>query len=340
MNMDYNYPYDILFSDNLDLTKKRKITLYYPFIKQQKVVDENGVESIVNRFGKGKVLLEFLYEPLLSTKEYNELCSNRIAIDLYSSLNNLSYSIYLRCMQWYANLKAVKNSFNYGTQIEKYRKCTQNIYSCPIIHDIDKRKLDNINFKQHFINLIRTAQKNKINSTSILLYDKENPKLKEPYNEPGETITNSVINIIYERFLVFLESESHKNRNITLRTKKSAESPLISIINKKDLKSLYNKLITGKYISNKPFDDFFKCLNGQQAMPRNRIFWKKSKYKAYYFFSKICPNFSVKALNASVVHRLGKFDSNNKPRSGYSEIDILLKEYIGFQNFCDPTLSP
>jgi hypothetical protein len=162
----------------------------------------------------------------------------------------------------------------------------------------------------------------------VLLYGKKKPEIKDPITKEGREIQNAVLNIVYERFLRFLESESRKERNTIHRKKEYQEASLLSHLSRNGLKRVFNYLLEKKMIRKMVFADFLNCLNGKQIIPRNRIYWVTSKSKGYYLFSKICPNFSMKTLNASVAVPKGRFDSNNKPSHGYKEIDNLLQGLI------------
>jgi len=125
--------------------------------------------------------------------------------------------------------------------------------------------------------------------------------------------------------LNFLEVESRRNSIKNKVLKKNSTESLISDKNRHQLNVIRKELIKLKYINNIPLDQFVKCLSGKEVFPQERIHWKTSKFRGYYFFSKLCSDFSIKRLNTSVVCIKGKFDSNNKPTIGYEEIDSLLK---------------
>lgn len=326
--MDYNSYIEVLYNPKSDPTKKGKISLFVPKIIPGKTSDNKGKVAHVNKLAEGELLFTFHYEPIFSEKEYAKICTIDIAKKLYSHLSLQYYHLYMICMKWYLYIKEVKDSFNYEIQIGKYKKCVLNQNSCPIIREIKKSELDNINFKEKFTNLIRKANTTGISDINFLLYGKKKFTISNLKNEPTSDIGNVVNNIVYERFLRFLESESQKQKNKSLRKKEYPESSLLSHLNKNQLKRIFKYLVSPNknMIRKMELADFLNCLSGEQVIPRNRIYWLKSKSMGYDLFDKICSDFSIKKLNASVALPKGRFDSNNKPRHRYKEFDNLLKE--------------
>lgn len=320
-------PIDVSYFENIDYTKRNKITLYEPNIIKKIIVDEHNKPKEVNSLIKGKLILEYDYEPLLTYKDYIETCEEaKIAKELYQNLSHLYFVLFNKCMMWYAQIKAVKKAFNYEIQIESFKKRIQNESACPIIFELDENTLNNVQFKKYYQWLVDRAALNKIDSVNVLLYDLEKPTLKNRYNEIGEKIINSIQNIVYQRFLNFLERERNSSLN---KLKVSKTKPISSLTSKYDnikLKNLRKKLLNGKYINNISTENFLKCFSGKQVFPHERIVWKKAKSQGYYFFSSVSDNFTIIRLNNSVVCNKGKFDSNNKPASGYAEIDTLIED--------------
>ena len=318
-------PFEISYTENVDYTKRNKITLYIPYVEKKMFDFGDNVIKEEYTYVKGSVILEYYHEPLLATKDYTEnFEESKIAKDLYRNLSFVYFSIFNKCMLWYSHIKAVKNAFNYETQIENYKKLIRNEYACPIVFEINESSLDNVQFKKYYQWLVDKAALNKIDSVNTLLYDIEKPTIKTSHNEIGKKIINSILNIAYQRFLNFLEGERRSNVNKIKVTKNNNATSLTSNYDKAKLKIIHKKLISGRYIENIQLSQFLKCLSGNEVFPHERINWKKYKSRGYYFFSKICSSFSIQRLNNSVVYKKGKFDSNDKPGNGYKEIDDLL----------------
>jgi hypothetical protein len=319
-------PIDFLYNEVNDYTKKKKVTLYFPNVGKKMIDYGNNVIREGTTFVKGKVVLEYNYEPLLATKDFNEnFAELKIARDLYQNSSTVYFSLFNSCMQWYVQIKAVKNAFNYETQIENFKKLIRHEIACPIIFYVDANSLDNVQFKKYFQWLVNRASLNNIDSVNMLLYDLENPTLKTPYNEIGAKLINSIHNIVYQRFLNFLERERISNLNKQKISKRITTNSLTSRYDKATLKYLQKALTTGNYINKMPLGNFLKCFSGKEVFPHERIFWKKSKSESYYFFSMVSDDFTIKRLNNSVMFRKGKLDSNNKPANGYAEIDRLIE---------------
>lgn len=319
-------PIDFLYNEVNDYTKKKKVTLYFPNIETKLIDYGNNVMREGTTFVKGKVVLEYNYEPLLATKDFNEnFAELKIARDLYQNSSTVYFSLFNSCMQWYVQIKAVKNAFNYETQIENFKKLIRHEIACPIIFYVDANSLDNVQFKKYFQWLVNRASLNNIDSVNMLLYDLESPTLKTPYNEIGAKLINSVQNIVYQRFLNFLERERVSNLNKQKISKQITTNSLTSRYDRDKLKYLHKALTTGNYIKKMPLENFLKCFSGKEVFPHERIFWTKSKSQGYYFFYAVSNNFTIIKLNNSVVCSKGKFDSNNKPDGGYEELDRLIK---------------
>jgi hypothetical protein len=319
-------PFEISYTENVDYTKRNKISLYIPDIVKKMInFGENEIKE-ANTFVKGRVILEYYHEPLLATKDYVEnFEESKIAKDLYQNLSFVYFSTFIKCMLWYSHIKAVKNAFNYEIQIENYKKLIRNEFACPIVLEINENTLDNVQFKKLYQWLVNRATLNNIDSVNMLLYDVEKPSKKIPHNEIGEKIINSIQNIVYQRFLIFLETERQRNSiKIKVARKNNSES-LISNYNRHQLNVIRKELIKLKHINNISLDQFVKCLSGKDIFPHERIHWNTYKYHGYYIFSKICSSFSVKRLNTSVACNKGKFDSNNKPAGEYEELDKVIK---------------
>jgi len=325
--MYQSFPYELSMYENVDHTKKGKINIYNTEIENSIIEGAKGLPYTISHLAKGSLLFDFDYEPIFSPNDYKELCENYpIAKSLYYKLSHIYFSLYNHCIYWYVNMEVIKNAFNYERQIEKYKLLVKDNNSCPIIAHVDGTTLDDTQFKKYFKYLIGFAIDNKIDSPNMLLYGTEEPQKKKECSAAAKLIINSVANIVYERFLVFLNSKYHARNRRVKRIQENEVESLVTLLNKKDLQKVYQLLINNKYINQISLDSFCNCLNGEIINPKNRIRWKKSKSKGYYFFKSICNNFSIKALNASVQCDKGEFDSNNKPANGYAEIDIMLKE--------------
>jgi hypothetical protein len=314
--------YDITYYENLDFTRKNKIKIYEPIEKKEK---STGIVGSVPEFSfekKGTVLFDFTFEPLFENKIFKEkYCHINLGEELYNTLSHIYFSQYLQCMHWYVGIDIVKNAFNFEQQIEKYEKLINDQEACPIVSLIRKDKLDNVLFEKQFRELLRYAALKDIHNVNELLYGKQNPRLKQPYNASGEKIVNCIINIVYQRFLFFLKTKESKVRIQT----NDVNDTLLASLERESVDLLHQLLIRKNYISPISLSNFQRCLSGINFSPGHRIKWKQSKSKCYYLFEKICRNFSVKKLNASVKSPKGEFDSNNQPKHGYIEIDELIE---------------
>ena len=142
---------------------------------------------------------------------------------------------------------------------------------------------------------------------------KENAPLRELY------FLYAAEGYAYAKYVHFLQREFNNTGKVSLETAISADN----------LKVIRNELISGKYIDNIPENDFLYLFSGQPLLNNLKIKWLFSKKMGYYFFQKICINFKLETLNNWVNTKHKPFDSNDKPATGYKQIDDLMA-------FCDP----
>lgn len=101
---------------------------------------------------------------------------------------------------------------------------------------------------------------------------------------------------------------------------------LLTIYNIEQLKVLHKKLVSGGYISPISVNTFTYFLSGKPLDDGiEKIQWLKSKKKAFYLFNQIAVGFSLQRMNRTVKTKHKPFDSNDRPSSGYDEIDQLLQ---------------
>ena len=294
--------------------------------KQVKVYSASGF----NKIEEGVFLFEYTYEPILNPIEFNKIKAefdNPIVLStLYNTLSGVYYMLYQDCVKWYKENSASR-VFNFEEQLTSYDKLQVNDYSCPILKHIKKESQLNINFIIHFKNLCRKSELKNITSINELLYGRSEFSVtdKPTPTKEGWLILNSVANIVYGRFRAFLEKEN-PNKSPT-KVGKSADTLKTNLSQNEALK-LHKILIERQYINQISNDNFLTILSGT-PIGKKRIVWKKSKAMAFQLFSTISSNFSITHLNNSVQARLSKkFDSNDKPKINYMEIELILKEDI------------
>jgi hypothetical protein len=91
------------------------------------------------------------------------------------------------------------------------------------------------------------------------------------------------------------------------------------------LRKLYNLLLEKKYIKAINENDFIYFFSGKPLNNIPKIFWVKSKGMVIYMLEKICLNFSLSAANNCIQTNRKKLDSNDRTKTGYQEIDDILK---------------
>ncbi len=314
-------PYKITFTENLDSKKKGKVAYY----DVDKIVDTTK-KSL--KYIKGELLFDHLNEHLLDDKNYKRLLKKYpITESLYNSLMHLFNNKYGSSIAWYKEILATTKSFDFVRQIEDYEKFIRKKYSCPILKEIDPNNINNVNYLAHFEYSLRLAEANNISSVNQLFYGVKKPDFKKHRpNQLAVEAYNIISNIVYFKFLNFLQSQKQSNENKKKRLKqKSGPFSLTTKWSILKLKNLHKTLVDRHYIYDTSFNSFKKCLSGLEiAPPDQRIKWGKSKSKGYYLFKNICDDFSIILLNKSVFIKGKKFDSNDNPRHGYKEIDDLI----------------
>ena len=169
-----------------------------------------------SRIEKNEILCKYFYKPILNENEleilYNEYFYTPLIKELYVRSCGLYEFTYTPCMMWYNDLNRVKDVFDINYQIEKYKQKKIDDYSAPIIKDLDLENLDNINIYRIFKEIILHSEKYNIKSVNMLLNGTEEIKLQHTFL--GNQLSNSINNIVYKRFLTFLENEQYSINKI------------------------------------------------------------------------------------------------------------------------------
>jgi hypothetical protein len=183
----------------------------------------------VSEVQKGKKIFEFDYLPLLDIKYYNVLLdeyeNNNTLIELYKHCSYLYFHLFMEAVQWYDENNKVTGAFDFKKQLEEYESKISNDFSCPIIRYLDSSKLGNINFYKNLRNVISYSESKGISLVNELLYGTIEPNIQSKRNEMGELLINSVINITYNRFKIFLktippqQNETEQDNNEVSQTK-------------------------------------------------------------------------------------------------------------------------
>lgn len=191
--------------DNLPLNIRYETVFFKidDFTKQSKV--EVNIKSVTNK----KFLLYIVdYIPLFEENEYAKLLAYYENSPLYVQLYNLMsfnyFTFYSQCICWYSEIIKIKGATNLNEIIEKYKTKISNDYSCPITKYLDLKSLDNLNLYKNFKSLMKISTIQNIKSVNVLLYGKGRPQIKKQPTPEGKELLNSVINIVYERFYIFL----------------------------------------------------------------------------------------------------------------------------------------
>lgn len=131
---------------------------------------------------------------------------------------------------------------------------------------------------------------------------------------------------LFDSFLKICEDLALKAKNIDTGKDAEVKVTLKTIYNEDQLKKLFIALMAGKYIAeNTKENDFIYIFSGKTIDMITRIKWKESKKKAIYLLDKICNSFSFDTVNNCIESKFKSFDYNDRPITGYSEIDNILK---------------
>jgi len=185
-----------------DFTKPNKVLMY---AASGKKVLENGVQ-----------MYEVDYEPLFEENEYLKLLKHfdesPLLIHLFKLMSFNYFTLYSQCICWYSGISKVNGAFNYKELMEKYESKKVDDYACPILKYLELDLIDNINFYKNINTIMRLATLKNIKSIDVLLYGIKNPKITELFTPQGKLLINSVQNIVYNRFLNFLEIQKNKKK--------------------------------------------------------------------------------------------------------------------------------
>lgn len=305
----------------------------YKYLKKEFPSLVNTKNKKFYKITNGFLLFEFAYEPLLDIKDFNTIVNNPeeypLLEPLYGSFLNIYFQLYKECIKWYKENSIVKGVFDIEEQIELYQNVIIDDYSCPILKQLDITRIQNINFKKAFVQLLKKSLSEKITSLNLLLYSTEKFVIREmKYTAESEEVIKIIINIVYRRFNNFLNEELKLNPN-----KKTAKKPirktssLSCFLNHQQLKSLHKSLIEFDFIKDMKIENFVNCLSGKKVDPSLRIQWKKSKRKACYLFSLISIKVTASKLNASVRKSNYTFRSNDyKENAYYQDLTEILNK--------------
>jgi hypothetical protein len=183
------------YDDNIDFTKSGKINAY--------------AASGFNYLEKGEKLFDFDYIPILENEVYKELLvyydNSIILVELYKTISFNYFSLYEACIKWYNENSKSFDAFNLDTQIRKYELKVLDNFCCPIIRYLDLDLFDNTNVFRNIKSIMSYSETKNINSINILLYaDNEIIRINQPPTDHGKLLLNSIVNIVYNRFLKFL----------------------------------------------------------------------------------------------------------------------------------------
>lgn len=203
--------YDGITYEIINLTEANRVSVF-------RAIGKNEVQQ-------GKKIFEFEYLPLLDIEDYNVLLdeyeNNNTLIELYKVCSNLYFHLFMEAVQWYDENNKVTGAFDFKKQLEEYESKKSNDFSCPIIRYLDFSKLDNINFYKNLRTVISYSESMDISSVNELLYGTIETSIQSKRNEIGDLLINSVFNITYNRFKIFLETIPPQQA----KTEKKQEQP-------------------------------------------------------------------------------------------------------------------
>jgi hypothetical protein len=99
------------------------------------------------------------------------------------------------------------------------------------------------------------------------------------------------------------------------------------------IKKLLELLIGGNYIKQINENNFIYFFSGKPLNGIPKIYWNKSKRLAVNLLDKICMNPSFTTVNNCIQTKYKKFDSNDRPKRDFNEIEGIIK-------LCDPLTRP
>ena len=127
----------------------------------------------------------------------------------------------------------------------------------------------------------------------------------------------------HKKIFDFINKEIDENLNFNDDSKKKT---LLSKFSEEQLKILYKSLLEGEYISKQTKENtFIYNLSGEPLKGIPKIKWEKSKKKAVYLLDKTCVTFSFKTMNNCIETKFKDFDSNDRKKIGFSEIEDILE---------------
>lgn len=212
------------YDENVDFTKSGIINVY--------------AASGLNYIERGVKLFDFDFSPILEDEVYKELLvyydNSIVLVELYRTISFVYFTLYVDCIKWYIENSKSLGAFNLDAQIKKYELKVQDDFSCPIVRNLDLEFLDNVNVYRNIKNIMADSETKNINSINILLYgDNKTLRINHPPTVHGKLLLNSIVNIVYYRFLEFLKSPKDNIQN-----KDSSEETLKNIFSENEAKYL------------------------------------------------------------------------------------------------------
>jgi hypothetical protein len=263
----------------------------------------------IDKLERGAFLFQYEYKTLLSYEDYETLLSmhnyTSVTINLYRTISLIYNSTYAECIKWYYQKSRIKDVFDINKEIDDIKNLKINKLACPIIGNVTHNNLEDVDVFNWIKATINKSYLNKISNVEDILYKKEKVKNKfnRNYNDNGKDVINKINNIVYKRFLIFLEKQ---NKLI-----KSAKAPIsyFTLLDQISTKECYKILIEEGFIhkntKQKEFDDIFN-------KSAKRIDWIGTKQELarfiYYLF-----NNSVKENSKAVCKKIkDKFEVASK----------------------------
>ena len=207
--------YDNIYFDTLDdYTRPSTIKVYRTTSKVGWNMKEKKEEQQID---KGEMLFEFQYEPLLKITEYEKLLTeyerSTTFQELYKIASLLYLELYRTAVKWF--VEKSKSSFDFNTELEKYKYKLDDGFACPILKHLDNSRLGNSNIYQHIRNLMIKSEVKNIRSVNKLLYKPktESNLSKFKYTDLGFLLVNAIANIAYYRFSLFLKEKQQSAKN-------------------------------------------------------------------------------------------------------------------------------
>lgn len=248
---------DIITFDEIDVTESKLVSVYKA--------------SGISELEKGEKIFEFYYESLFDDETYNKLSIEFDDTELFENLYRLMcftyFSIYSDCQKWFVSNNIIKGGFDIKLQIELYKQRISNDFTCPILRHLNNSSINNTNFYQNIGNAMRYAYSNDIKTVHKLLYGEDGFKdVKAEPTSIGGKLINSVTNIAYNRFKVFLESNisGEEESNISGEEgQKKLEFKFKNNFDNIEVSKIYNHfkagLVDKRYLTEQELNEYLKA---------------------------------------------------------------------------------